>query len=149
MDKKTALNRLMNICSSKEKCSFDILQKLTDWNLPFNEHKEILQQLISDKYIDDKRYAAAFANDKIKFSHWGKIKVAYALRQKNIPQQFIDYALSLINSNEYFKIITDEIDKKAKTVKAKNIYDKKTKLLRFGQSRGYELDILNKILAET
>ena len=66
---------------------------------------------ISDKYIDDKRYAAAFANDKIKFSHWGKIKVAYALRQKNIPQQFIDYALSLINSNEYFKIILTNFTK--------------------------------------
>lgn len=146
MDKKVALNKLMNICSRKEQCSFDILQKLNDWELSYDESNEILNQLIDNKYVDDKRYAKAFANDKIKFNHWGKLKVMYALRQKNISDTFIDYALSQINKTEYFNMIKDEIHKKEKAIKTKDIYDKKSKLLRFGQSRGYELEILNSII---
>jgi len=149
MDKKIALNKLMNTCSRQEKCSFDILKKLSDWEFSDKESKEILNKLISGKYINNKRYSIAFANDKIKFSHWGKIKVTYVLRQKNINQEFIDFALAQINTNKYFKIIKDEIQKKDKSIKTTNQYQKRAKLLRFGQSRGYELEILNKILAET
>ena len=146
MDKKIALKKLMSSCSKQEKCNFDILKKLNEWGFSDSDAGKILQQLINDKYVDDKRYAIAFANDKIKFNFWGKIKVAYVLHQKNINQKFIDYALDNINNTEYFNIIKKEILKKIRTIKNIDKYKQRSKILMFGKSRGYEIDIINKIL---
>ena len=146
MDKKVALNKLKNTCSRQEKCSSDILKKLNDWEFNNTDSDKILQQLIKDKYVDDKRYAESFANDKIKFNYWGKIKVAYALRQKNINQELIDNAIKKISFTEYFKIVKQEILKKEKSIKITDKYKKRSKILMFAKSRGYEIDIINRIL---
>lgn len=146
MEKNTALNILMNTCSKSEKCSFDVLKKLYDWGFSLDESNEILKNLIDNNYVNDSRYAKAFANDKYKFNHWGKIKISFTLKQKNISSSVISEALSLINNEKYFNIIEQEISKKLKTIKTENDYEIKAKLYRFSQSRGFEGNIANEII---
>ena len=140
MDKKKALNKLMSLCSTKEKCIVEIKQKLINWQLDNIDIEEVIDFLKENNFINEERYTNAFVHDKFRFNKWGKIKIKYALKQKNISEHLINNALKTIDETDYFNTITEELNKKNKTIKdTKNI---KSKLMRFAQSRGFEADLI-------
>lgn len=150
MDKESEyrylLSRAQHICSSKEKCISEIQEKLTEWDVDADVIEKIIASLISEKFIDESRYAKAFVNDKIKFAKWGKIKIAYMLRQKKVDNHAVEDALDAFSEEEYTEIIQYEIEKKAKLIRETDKFKKKQKILSFAQSRGYETEILFKLL---
>ncbi len=143
--KNDALDKARQMCSREEKCIDDIRKKLADWNLSAEDFDEIIESLIDDKFLDEKRYVAAFVKDKIRFNKWGKIKIAYMLRQKRIASTLISECFDEFDAEIYLEMIQNEIAKKRKTIRAKSDYDLKTKLIQFGMSRGYETEIVSKM----
>ncbi len=148
---KQALIKAQNLCARSEKCKADIRQKLYDWQISSQDINKIIDLLIQEKFIDELRYAEYFVRDKYRFNKWGRIKIAYILKQKQIPPNFINQALHEINEKEYRESIKNEIIKKHKNIKNTEAHKLKEKLLRFSQSRGYELeislDIIEKIIS--
>ncbi len=142
MKVEKARKKVMNICSKQEKCRFDMEQKLIQYGLDDSERSEILDELERENFISHKRYAEFFARDKYKFNQWGKIKISYTLRQKGIEDKFIDQALASIDETEYKKMVTDSLKKKKATLSESDVHKLKSKLVRFGQSRGYEPEII-------
>jgi len=138
------LSKAQNICSKKEMCIFDISKKLRIWEATEIEKEDIIQSLLNDKFIDERRYANAFSTDKFKFNKWGKIKISYHLKQKQIPNKFIQESLSQINDNEYFMTLKSIL--KSKLISLENKENKKEKLVRFAQSKGYSLDNILKAI---
>ncbi len=136
-----ALSNCMQICSRKECCKWDILQKLQKWEVEDNDIDKIITQLEQDKFIDEKRYAQAFANDKFKFNKWGRIKIRYQLKQKQISTENINSALANINEDNYKQLIINEIQKKQQKVKAKSDYERKQKVIAYLSSKGFEMDL--------
>ena len=62
-------DRLRNLCSRREYCSSDILKKaLTALEGDREAAEQILKTLVSEKYVDDLRYAAAYAREKAMIS---------------------------------------------------------------------------------
>ena len=135
---KEALKKAQNLCANQEKCSFDVRKKLFAWKLPITDHDNVINLLLKDKFIDEQRYAIFFSKDKFRFSKWGKIKIEYTLKQKNIPSQVIKNALDEIPELEYNKLLENELIKKLKTIKDSDEYTIKYKLIRFATSRGFE-----------
>jgi regulatory protein len=149
LGKKEALNRAMNICSRSEKTAKDIRQSLTKWGLSSVEDQlSIIEYLKENNFIDETRYSISFARDKHKFNRWGKIKILNMLRAKAIDEQTIKEALNNIDDESYLVTLREELIKKRKSVKASNQYDLKVKLLRFASSRGFETDLIYKVLEE-
>ena len=142
ISKEIALFKVKAICSLQEKCSYDIKEKLIKWQLSETQVNGILKQLINENYINDERYAKAFANDKFKFNKWGKQKIKYVLMKKDISDSVIQKAIDEIDSDEYYKLVKDELQKKRNSIKGKNIFELKSKLIRFASSRGFEPDVL-------
>ncbi|HDP54554.1 MAG TPA: RecX family transcriptional regulator [Bacteroidetes bacterium] len=139
-----ALDRAQWLCSQSEKCISDIKLKLTQWGIEPNEKQRIIDSLIADGFINEDRFAQTYARDKARFSKWGPRKIEIALRAKRINTETIEKALSCIqnimSSDNLFEILS----KKAKTVRYKDVYDLKSKLLRFGVSRGFDYgEVLN------
>lgn len=143
---KQALVRIQKICSNQEKCSFFVHQKLSDWGFENMAIEKIINSLIEDKFVDDNRFAKSFVREKFRFNNWGRIKIAYALKQKRIPESTISLALEEIEEGEYLHVLETELIKKKKTIKAKNQFDLKGKLLRFGQSKGFETENIIRII---
>jgi len=83
-DYKYWLNKMCRICSTSEKSTNDILDKLKNSDLTDAETDEIIKYLIHNNFINHKRYASAFVSDKFKFNKWGKLKIKMALKQKGI-----------------------------------------------------------------
>ena len=96
-----ALHRAAALCSSSEHCIADIREKLSRWGIGEPDARTIVERLVQERFIDEERYAIAFAKDKFRFSGWGRIKIRYALQQKRIGNSDIVNALSLIDEEAY------------------------------------------------
>ena len=146
MTKEEALNRCAALCSKAEKCTFEILRKLDRWELTEEESAWVIKQLTSQKFIDDERYAQYFVRDKFRFNKWGKIKIAFQLRQKQISQQTIAASLEEINEDEYIELAKELINAKLLKTKGKNQWDINTKIIRFMQGRGFDYNLTMSLL---
>lgn len=130
-------------CSMAERCKSEVIRKLWQWGVPINSETAILAHLEKENYVNESRYAAAFVRDKYRFAQWGRIKIIQALRVKQIPENCIEEGLKQIEEEEYLSILTGLLEKKKRTVKARNDYELNGKLIRFAAGHGYELnDIL-------
>jgi regulatory protein len=120
--------------------------KCRDWQLSGEETNKLTTCLVAEKFIDPQRYSNSFVNDKFRFNKWGRIKLAYALRQKKIEEKYIREALSQLPENTYQQVLTELLSAKAKTVREKDPYTRCSKLMAFAQSRGFETDLALKII---
>ena len=145
---KEALSKATELCSRSEKCSFDMELKCREWQLSKEDTARVISYLVAEKFIDHQRYATSYVNDKFRFNKWGKIKLAYTLRQKQVEEKFIREALSHLPEDSYLKVLTDLLSAKAKTVKDANPYTRRGKLLAFAQSHGFEAEVALKIIGE-
>ena len=126
-----ALHRAAALCSSSEHCITDIRERL-----------------VQERFIDEERYDIAFAKDKFRFSGWGRIKIRYALQQKRIGNNDIVNALSLIDEEAYTTLLADLLEKKSRSINDEDVEVRRSKLLRFAASRGFETELVFRILKE-
>ncbi len=143
---QTALNRAMSLCSRREYCTDDIKNKLHSWGLDNEASDKIIKILISENFINETRYANAFVRDKFNFNKWGRIKISVYLKKRKIPSQLIDAALKGIDEDVYIKTLKELVGSQRKNIRARNNYELKAKLLRYGLSKGYESNLLYSIL---
>jgi regulatory protein len=102
--------------------------------------------LKDENFINEERYSTAFVKDKFNYNKWGKVKIAAHLRTKNIPGEIIKTSLDTIDKELYKNTLKDLISHHRRSVKYKNNYDLKSKLLRYGLSKGFESNLLYDIL---
>jgi regulatory protein len=148
MEFKTALSKAMQTCSRRELCVSDVETKLESWGVTNSDSRKILDTLLKENFINEGRYAKAFVRDKFSHNKWGKIKIASHLKAKRIPAATINSALEVINISEYISTVETILKLHKKTIKAKNDYELKAKLFRFGLSRGFESSLLYELLGD-
>ena len=136
----------MVLCSKAEKCVSDIQQKLDNWGVEPADAQKIIETLIAERFIDEERYARYFVRDKFRFNQWGRVKIAFMLRSKKIPAILIEEALLEIEDEAYFELLSKLLNDKARKTKFINEYDKKGKLIRFAQSKGFEMEAINEAM---
>lgn len=141
---KSALSKVQYLCSKEEKCCSDIRKKLQSWHLASEDLNRIIQSLVADKFIDETRYTGFYVRDKFRFNKWGKIKIAYQLKQKQIPEAIVLNALDEISQQEYENRLFEILHKKMKTMREKVPCKLKSKLYRFAKSKGFESDLILK-----
>jgi len=143
---KRALKKLQAICSKQEKCIFDARSKMQTWEIEQADIEHIIKNLVKNNFINEARYAQAFVNDKFKFNHWGRMKIAYALSQKKIPKELIDNALQQIPEEEYNQFLYTLLESKQKNTQATSSFELKKKLSSFAIGRGFESELVFTIL---
>lgn len=143
-----ALSALAKYCSLAERCLFDVRKKIRAEGLSEEAEKRIIDRLLQEKYIDEKRFVRSFVNDKFRFNHWGRVKIAYELKMKNIRPDFFREALEAIDENEYVAVLNDLLSKKLRAVKGRSPQDIFQKLCRFAASKGFEIPLIIDTLKE-
>lgn len=135
-----ALSSLMRQCARAERCSGDAMRLMRRWGLSEEDARKVLGRLMAERFIDDSRYAEAFVREKVRFSGWGVHKIRAALRAKQIAPTIVDAALTQLAPDDNHGRLVEMLRKKAARTPHKDAYDLKTKLVRFGMSRGFDLD---------
>jgi len=145
---RQALTKVMAMCSQSERCRFDIVAKLTQWELSEEEIAEAVNYLVKEHFLDEERFVRFFVNDKLKFNKWGKVKLKFMLRKKQLPENLIKVALSQIDDEFYEKTLRNLLAPKVKSVKGVSGYERKGKLAVFAQSHGFEAELAFRIANE-
>lgn len=138
---KEAYARAAALCSRAEKSPAAIAAKLALWELNDTETKAVMQRLFAEKYLDEERFAQSYVRDKFRFNQWGRVKIAYQLKAEKISAQTISNALDTLDHDAYRETLLKLLTEKNKTTQAANNYDRKAKLFRFAQSRGFEPEL--------
>jgi regulatory protein len=149
------LAQMQRLCAMREYTVQDISSKLRAKGC--NEHQipEIISKLIEDNYINEERYAVAFARDKSALAGWGQKKIEYALKNKGIGQTVIKNALDSISSESNIALLEKLLLKKMKELKPKLESNEdgtkklREKLLRFALSRGFSYEEIIKVINKT
>lgn len=146
LTKKEAFSKAAAICARTESCRSDIIRKLEKWGVDADIIKEITDRLIEEHYIDEKRYTRAYVHDKLHYNKWGRIKIRQGLRMKEIEDDNIKEILDSIDENDYRSIITDLLKARQRSVKGRNDYERKMKLLRYAAGRGFEPSVVRPLI---
>lgn len=140
-----AIDKMRRLCSRREYCSSDVRGKLMkELEGKTAEVDRALEQLIEEKYVDDRRYAVAYARDKAAIAGWGKTKIKYMLSAKGIARDVIDASLSEVDDTKAAGRLERLLENKYKTLKSDPQW--KMKILRFALGRGYSYDEVNETL---
>lgn len=142
---KKILDRLRGLCSRREYCVADVLKKASD-GLEGDRAaaQEVVDVLVKEKYVDDLRYASAFARDKSAIQGWGEVKIRYMLSAKGVPRDVIDKALEEIDQDKAESRLEKLLQNKMKSLK--DDPQCRLKLLRFALGRGYSYDEVNDVV---
>ena len=139
------LDNLRRQCSRREYCTSDVLKKAEKALEGDREQAlQIVGALVEENYVDDLRYASAYAREKSSISGWGEVKIRYVLSAKGISKDLINRALEEVDVNKAESRLAKLIENKYRTLK--DDPQCKLKLLRFALGRGYLYDEINEVL---
>lgn len=133
------LVRMAGLCAGAEQCAVDIRSKILKQGFSPEDADRMLKYLQANKYIDDSRYARAYAVDKVRFSGWGRMKIRMGLRAKGMSDSIISQALEYIPEKDFAEALEKVLLAKARSLDLKDVKDRQ-KLYRHLASRGFESD---------
>lgn len=137
---------LAALCAQAEHCQWEMVEKMRKWEIPEEAQARIMERLVKERYVDDERFARAFAKDKVRYNKWGRRKVEQALWQKHIDENIRKNVLNEIDDEEYLSVLRPLLKQKRKSIKAQNDYELNQKLMRFALGRGFTFDIIKQCI---
>lgn len=143
-----ALNRIAAYCSKAERCEWDVRRKLKAWELEGDKIARIVKRLKDECFLSDERFCRSFINDKMRFNKWGKTKIVFELRKRNISSSVYQPILDDFEDESFNEQLESILKIKLKTVKGKDDYDRRNKLIRFALGRGFSMDAVLKMVSK-
>nr|WP_242691622.1 regulatory protein RecX [Pedobacter sp. SYSU D00823] len=146
MDKKDALLKVEHFCAYQERSHQEVRDKLYSYGLITPDVEELISQLIENNFLNEERFAIAYANGKFRMKGWGKLKIKQGLKLKHVSPKLIELALRQLQEDEYLGKLKDILEKKDALLKEPNTFHRKQKLINFALSKGYEKDLILDLL---
>lgn len=146
MDEKQAYLKLSALCAKSEHCAWEMTEKMRRWQVDEQTQAAVMERLIKERFVDDERYARAFVEDKIKYNKWGQRKIEQALYMKRIDEKIIDSVLDEISEETFLNVLRPLMAAKRRSTQASSDYELRGKLIRFALSRGFTMNLIEKVL---
>jgi regulatory protein len=143
-----AIPKIEHYCVYQERCQKEVMKKLYDLGLDEEDRMNAMQHLIKKGFLNEERYAIAFAGGKFRQKAWGKGKIINELKVRGISEYCIKKAIKEIEPNDYQNSLFRLAEKYAQNIKSGKVYEKKTKTIRYLLSKGYEYDQCQQIVSE-
>ena len=143
LTKEQALQKLRHYCAYQERSHAEVQQKLWDLGVRRAEHDEIISTLIEEDYLNEERFAKAFAGGKFRMKEWGRKKIYYALKEKKVSEYNIKSAMKEIDEGEYLETLQKLTAKKYTSLKSEQYLVRKKKTIDYLLQKGFELELIN------
>ena len=137
-----ATKKLEHYCAYQERCHKEVRQKLETMYMIPEAIDVIIVHLIEHNFLNEARFAKAYVSGKFKIKKWGRRRLTYELKKKDIGKVNINQALTEIGNEEYIGVFNDLAEKKANSIKESNIYKKRKKLIDYLHYRGWEMHLV-------
>lgn len=146
--KEQAVQKLKHYCSYQERCHHEVKQKLWELRVPRQVHDEVITSLIEEDYLNEERFAKLFVGGKFRVKGWGKKKILYALKEKQISQYIIREAMKEIDEDDYRLSAWKYAEKKYKELKGEQHLIRTKKTMDYLKQKGYEPELASQVVNE-
>jgi regulatory protein len=144
-----ALKKIQYYCAYQERSHREVKNKLFDYGLFQTEVDEIIATLIADGFLNEERFAKAFAGGKFRIKKWGRIKIERELEMLGVSKRNIATGLKEIDEDDYRKTLLSLLQNKSVHEIGEDGFQQKSKLGRYAISKGYEPALVWEILKST
>ena len=133
-----ATKKLEHYCAYQERCHQEVRQKLETMYMIPEAIDVIIVHLLEHNFLNEERFAKTFVSGKFKIKKWGRRRLSYELKKKDISKVNINQALTTIQEEEYIEVFNDLAEKRLHSIKEKDKFKKKKKLIDYLLYRGWE-----------
>lgn len=137
-----AKGKLETYCAYQERSQWEVRHKLYEKGVKGDAAEELIVEMISSDFLNEERYARAFARGKFRMKHWGKTRITRELKMREISPRCIQYGLSEIDPDEYYDTLLTQAEKKWEKTLEKDLFKKQYKVIQYLMSRGFEQDLV-------
>ncbi len=145
-DEKTALAKAEHYCTYQDRSQQEVRDRLYHWGLHTAAVENVIVQLIDGNFLNEQRFANAYARGKFSQKGWGKHKIKQGLKLKRVSDPLIKKALNSIDADDYLATLNRVIQRKAALLNEKDSFKRHYKLQQYALSRGYENDLISDVL---
>jgi regulatory protein len=145
---KDALIKAASFCAYQERTQQEVRERLNEWDVYGDDADLVIVELIEQNYLNEERFAKTFAGSKFRVKSWGKHKIRQHLKQRGITGYNLDQAMKEIEPDSYQQRLAELLEKKKRSLTDSNPLVIKQKLARYAIGKGYEPDLVWKILGE-
>ena len=142
LTKDQALQKLKHYCGYQERCHSEVREKLYQLGVWKKDHDEIIATLVEQGYLNEERFAIAFAGGRFRMKAWGRIKIKYELKQKQVSDYSMRKALKQINEDDYQQVLRKLAEERYISLKNEQYLVRKKKTIDYLLQRGFEMELV-------
>jgi len=140
------LATITNYCAYQERCHSEVRQKLLELGCYGEELEEAIGILIEENFLNEERFAIAFAGGKFRMQSWGKVKIRQHLKQKQVSDYCINKGLKSIEEKDYYEKLVALFEKKSQSLAAeRSQWRKRQKITAYLLQKGFESDLIQQV----
>lgn len=143
-----AFIRIYRYCAYQERSHKEVRNKLYSYGLYETEVENILSRMIAEGFLNEERFAKAFAGGKFRMQKWGRNKIIHELEALDVTSRCIQNGLKEIDGDDYLRTLKSLLKKKFSQTKESNPFKRRDKAVRFVIGKGYEPELAWEILKE-
>jgi regulatory protein len=143
-----ALARIYRYCAYQERSHQEVKNRLYEYGLYSSEVDELLSRLITEGFLNEERFAKAFAGGKFRMKKWGRLKIQNKLESLGLTNNCIGRGMKEIDAADYSRTLKELIKKKAQQTIEQNSFKKRDKVARFAIAKGYEPELVWEVVKE-
>nr|WP_288981693.1 regulatory protein RecX [uncultured Allomuricauda sp.] len=143
-----ATKKMESYCAYQERCHKEVLEKLKGMNMIPEAIDHILGHLIQENYLNEERFAKAFARGKFSIKKWGTNRIIRELKFRDISVYNIKSALAEIQNEDYLTTFDELAKKRLGQITEKNPFKRKKKLADYLLYRGWESHLVYEKVGE-
>lgn len=142
------MEKLRHYCAYQERCHSEVKEKCRDLGLYGDAADEAIAQLVQDNFLNEERFARAYAGGKFRMRQWGRKKISLMLKQKQVSDYCIRKGLTEIDPEEYDKVLHNLAERKFASLKGEQPMKRTWKTLQYLLQRGFEQDLSREAIEE-
>lgn len=148
LTKEQALPQIKQYCTYQERSHKEVREKLYNYGLFKADVEQLVTQLIEEDYFNEERFAKQFAGGKFRMKGWGRVKITYELKQRQVSNYSIKIGLREIEETDYLATLKKLAGAKWKSIEIEPPLSRKGKTYAYLIVKGYEAPLVQKVLAE-
>lgn len=144
----SAILKLRHYCAYQERCHNEVKYKCIELGLRGDEIEAAIAELISDNFLNEERFARAFAGGKFRTKQWGRKKILQELKQRQVSAYCIKKGMEEIDDEDYDKTLTGLAARKYASLKSEQYLKRKYKTMQYLLQKGYEPELIQDIVEQ-
>jgi regulatory protein len=143
-----AREKILHYCAYQERSHQEVRKKLYEYGLYSGEVEPLISWLITEDFLNEERFAKAFAGGKFRMKKWGRIKIVQALEAHDLSKNCIKIGLKEISDEDYIITLKELLTKKNLLLAEDDVFIRRDKLAKYGIQKGYEPSLVWQLIKE-